>query len=165
MLYYAQLWFKTESVHFYDLFISILRFHTLSFHELLTFLGTFTFWSPILCRLAGGKSKSELSFFSIFVFISQWLSQFSRTSGSFHSRPSLPVSLSTPMQGLFFSLPLSFLLSHLVTRPLERSVKFPLSQRRGQSEPHKDPQWTPLCSLLPPCCCRSCTHALTGWII
>lgn len=39
--------------------------------------------------------------------------------------------------------PFSFLLSHLVTGPLERSVEFPLSQRRGQSEPHKEPQWTP----------------------
>lgn len=120
---------------------------------------------PFYVVFVGGQSKTELSFFVIFVFISQWLSQFSRTSGSFRSRLPLPVSLSTPMQGLFFSLPLSFLLSHLVTRPLERSVKFPLSQRRGQSEPHKDPQWEPLCSLLPPSCCCSCTHALTGWII
>lgn len=48
-----------------------------------------------------------------------------------------------PCSGFFLpSLPpsSSFLLSHLVTRPLERSVEFPLSQRRGQSEPHKDPQ-------------------------
>ena len=33
-------------------------------------------------------------------------------------------------------LSILFLLSHLVTRPLEHSVEFPLSQRRGQSELH-----------------------------
>lgn len=144
---------------------SMLWIQTLYSNEFLTVLWTFTSRSPILCSFCGRSIKNWALLFVIFVFISQWLSQFSRTSGSFHSRLPLPVSLSTPMQGLFFSLPLSFLLSHLVTRPLERSVKFPLSQRRGQSEPHKDPQWTPLCSLLPPCCCCSCTHALTGWII
>lgn len=63
---------------------------------------------------------------------------------------SLHTYAALPPLALFF--PFSFLLSHLVTRPLERSVEFPLSQRRGQSEPHKDPQWTPsalssLCSV------------------
>lgn len=56
---------------------------------------------------------------------------------SLHTYATLPRRLAA----LCFSL--SFLPSHLVTRPLERSVEFPLSQRRGQSEPHKDPQWTP----------------------
>lgn len=71
-----------------------------------------------------------------------------RISWPFLPRLCVSVFLSTPLQlslpcfpALFF--PLSFLLSHLVTRPLERSVEFPVSQRRGQSEPHKDPQWTP----------------------
>lgn len=142
-----------------NLFIlwSILWFQTLYFNALLTFLGTFKYWSPILCSFVGGKLKFLLSFLlSLCLCLSGCLS----FSGSLHSCLPLPVSLSTPMQGLFFSLPLSLLLSHLVTRPLERSVKFPLSQRRGQSEPHKDPQWTPVCSLLPPRCCCSCTHAL-----
>ncbi len=58
--------------------------------------------------------------------------------------------------------PFSFLLSHLVTRPLERSVEFPLSQSRGQSEPHKDPQWTPSAlSSLPSVTAQLHTHTET----
>ena len=41
-----------------------------------------------------------------------------------------------PLHLPHFVLSILFLLSHLVTRPLEHSVEFPLSQRRGQSELH-----------------------------
>lgn len=126
---------------------------TLYFNELLDISGDFhNSDRTILCRFRGRSMKIwALSFFVVVVvvvcvFIAQWLSQFSRTSGSFPL--SLFLFLSPHLcRACFSPLPLSFLLSHLVTRPLERSVKFPLSQRRGQSEPHKDPQWTPLCSL------------------
>lgn len=120
---------------------------------------------PFYVFFVGGQSKTELSFFCyLCVYLNGSLS--SPEPQDLFTLASLFLFLSPHLcRACFFSLPLSFLLSHLVTRPLERSVKFPLSQRRGQSEPHKDPQWTLLCSLLPPCCCCSCTHALTGWII
>lgn len=71
---------------------------------------------------------------------------------------------STPSPFSCSVFPFSFRLSHLVTRPLERSVEFPLSQRRGQSEPHKDPQWTPsaLSSLHS---VTAAAHTETDWII
>lgn len=69
------------------------------------------------------------------------------------------VSLHTFSSHSVFSL---LLPPHLVTRPLERSVEFPLSQRRRQSEPHKDPQWTPS-ALTPPFApsLHSCTQTHT----
>lgn len=73
---------------------------------------------------------------------------------SLHTYAALPGSLSHSV------FPFSFLLSHLVTRPLERSVEFPLSQRRGQSVPHKDPQWIPSAlSSLPYVAAQLNTHA------
>lgn len=143
----------------------------------------FTLWSSIYGVLWGLNQNLSLSLFILSRAVSLYLcvhllstlslSQFSplmhRISWSFLPRLCVSVFLSTPLQlslpcfpALFF--PLSFLLSHLVTRPLERSVEFPLSQRRGQSEPHKDPQWTPsaLSSLHS---VTAAAHTYIDWII
>lgn len=94
------------------------------------------------------RLKSRLSIFIlVLLFLFFLFLYFPYSDSSSLLCPSPCLFLSTPRQlSLCFSLSaslFSFLFSHLVTRPLERSVEFPLSQRRGQSEPHKDPQWTP----------------------
>lgn len=67
-----------------------------------------------LYNLVRGKAKISALFFPLSLFlIGPWLSQVSRTSGSFLSHLSLPVSLSTPMQGLVFFSPSPFLSSSL----------------------------------------------------